>query len=260
MIPFWIIGVFVLVTGVVAFQWNLLLGLIIVMGGVVVILLYVVFAPKYPVSVLVFVKRRGNLRLIKDRASRQEMEKGSGTYKYKFKGLKEETRAAFYENLYPSGRGGEIALFFSPAPGEYYQAAFTEDMKKKTIKYEKDGKKKTEEVEEAMIKPVPDNLLEFMILKQQRMKQKYMKQSMWDKFYPIIVIAVLAICVAVILNSTFSGLAPVVESFEKASSKLSKSAEVQAETTDRLINIMKDMGIDMGSGDTIKPIPAPPDV
>lgn len=257
MIPFWIIGVFVVAAGLIGFQWNILIGVFVVMGGVVIVMLYIVFAPKYPVQVMIFVKRRGNLRLIKDRASRIETEKGSGTYKYKFKNLKDETKAALYENLYPSGRSGEIALFYSPAPGEFYQATFNEKMK--TIKVKKGGKEKEEVIQVPEIVPIPDKLLDWMILKQQRMKQRYLKISAWDRFYPIIVVVVLSLAIAVIINSTFSGLKPVTDAFQATSHELSEAAKIQAETTDRLISIMGELGVDTGD-QTLVPVPPPPDV
>lgn len=252
MIPFWIIGIFIIATGAVAIQWNLLIGLIVVVAGAVTIILYVVVAPKYPVKALVFVKRRGNMRLMSDKASRVETDKNSGTYKYKFKALKGETKAAFYENLYPT-RKGEMALFYSPAPGEFYQAIFNDEAKTKTIEYMDGEIKKTKEIQEASIEPVPDELLEWMILKQQRMKQKYMNQSIWDKFYPIIVVAVLAICMVIIINSTFQSMEPVVDGFRTAANKLSTTTEKLAEVAEKLALADK-------SGGTVTPIPKPPDV
>lgn len=246
--PFWILGVFVAVAGATALTWNLIVGILIVAGGVVIIMVYMMFAPKYPVRAQVFVKRRGNMRVVWDKACRIETAKGSGTYKYKLKALKGETKAALYENLYPSGKG-EIAIFYSPAPGEFLQAYINEEKKK--LKYKND---KGEEIEEEVseINPVPDNLLEWMVLKQARMKQKYEHKSMWDQFYPLIVIMVLAVSMVVIIHSVFQSLEPVVDGFKEASNKLGAATEKLAEVAEKL-------ALEDRDGSTATPIPPPPD-
>lgn len=255
MIPFWIIGIVTLILGVLGLSWNIMFGLILMAAGVVMTISYVLIVPKYPVSVMVFVERHGNMRLLMDKASRIEIEHGSGTFKYKFKKLKGETKAAVYKNLYPAGKG-EIALFYSPAPGEFYQAIFNKKMRERTIEYIKDGKTVEATVKEAVITPVPDNLLEWMILKQQRMKQKYMTVSLLDKFMPIIVIAVLAIVIVIIITSLFQGMGPIVEGFQLAASQLAGTSEKLAEVAEKL-------ALEGGGSQTATPEPppnAPPDL
>lgn len=254
MIPFWILGIFGMIIGVVVMSWNILIGFIVVVGGVVVIILYILAAPKYPVKALIFVKRRGNMRIMMDKASRVKTSPHSDTYKYKFKALKQETKAALYENLYPSAKG-EIAVFFSPAPGEFVQAFVNEKKKNKSVTYkDKDGEWKTESVEVSEIEPVPDNLLEWMILKQARMKQKYERTSLWEKFYPLIVVAILAVSMVIIIHATFQSLEPFVDALENGAHTMADASAKLADATEKLI-AERD-----GGTTTVTPIPAPPDL
>lgn len=253
MIPFWILGIFVAVAGAAVMTigdvFSIFFGILIVAGGVVMVILYMILAPKYPVKAMIFVKRRGNMRIIMDRAQRIETEHGSGTYKYRFKAVKGETKAALYENLYPSGKG-EIAVFFSPAPGEFLQAFINEEKTKITYT-DADGKKKT--MDAAGIQPVPDNLLEWMILKQARMKQRYDKKSMWEQFYPLFVIMILAVSMVVIIHSVFQGLEPVVDGFRETSNRLAAASETLAEVSAQL-------ALERDGETTVRPsIPPPPD-
>ena len=250
MIPFWVLGIFVAIAGATVISYHMLFGILIVAGGVVIIMFYIMLAPKYPVQALVFMRRRGNMRLVRDKAARVETAPRSGTFKYKLKACRGETKAALYENLYPSGKG-EIAVFYSPAPGEFLQAVLNEDSESVTFK-DKTGRSVTQDV--STIQPVPDNLMEWMILKQARMKQKYERRSIWEQFYPLIVIMVLAVSMVVIIHSVFQSLEPTVEGFKEAASGFNDAATKLADVAEKLALE------DRQSSGTVTPIPPPPDV
>jgi uncharacterized protein YoxC len=202
---------------------------------------------------------------LKDKAARMKYD--DGTYYYKLKKQRDIAKAAEYENLYPSGRG-EILMLYSPAPGEYY--SMTVEEAHKTIKVMKRVMKRfkneageifEKEVEEEVdqdvpaIKPIPDDLLQWMVLKQKRAKQRYMQVSSWEKFYPIIVIAVLALSIVIIFNSLYTGLEPFIET-------LKNSANTNRQATDVMAKAMERMADAYESGTVLTPNfpPAPPDV
>lgn len=234
MIPFWILGVFVIMASLPIGQWNIIAGIVSLVGGAIIIMLYVTVAPKYPVKAQIFVKRHGNMRILWDQASRLETDKGTGTFKYKFKKLKDETKAALYDNLYPSGRG-EIAMFYSPAPGEYYQCNIKEKLNKKEIQYkDREGKEKTVTIEEAEIQAIPDRLLDWMILKQQRMKQKYMQVSAWDRYYPIVVVIVIMVIGIVLFSSMLNSMKPLIELADSAAKTNKEATQIMAAALEKL--------------------------
>lgn len=262
MIPFWIVGVFILFSGLVLLQFNLLVGILTIAGGAVTILLYITVAPKYPVTALIFLKRHGNMRIAWDKATRLQTDKNKVTFKYKFKKLKEETKAAAFNNLYPSKKG-EIAVFYSPAPGEYYQAIFKEDVTKKTKRMEyvnDEGKTCTKEmiVEESSIKPIPDNLLEWMVLKQARQKQKYMQTSAWEKYYPLIVVAVLAVVIVIMVSSLFNSMEPVMDGFKDTAASFREAANSMSAAANRMAEKEEGTQPIGTSGQTLPP--PPPDL
>lgn len=234
MSPFYLIGIIVMLAGISLAQYNILIGSSIAILGVVVNIIYIWARPKYPVKAMIFMKRHGNYRIVFDKASRIETDRDSGTFKYRFQKQKTETKAAKFENLYPSGQG-ETALFYSPAPGEYYQACVKELLEERDIEYEKDGKMIKETIKEAAIKPIPDELLEWMVLKNERAKQRYEKSSMWEKYYPFIVAAVMLVLMAVVISVVFTGVKPTAESWERAGSSFDNGASKIADAIEKLI-------------------------
>lgn len=245
--PFWIIGLLAFLAGVALMEITILIGIMIMIAGVAIMFIYLTMRPKFPVKALIFQKRHGNVRMVWDMATRIKIDPKEDTYKYVFKKLKDETKAARYENLYPSGRG-EIAMFFSPAPGEYYQATFRENIitRQKELVFEdpNDPNKvitKTVKFQEAEIQPIPDDLLEWGILKAQRAKQRYDKASAWDKYYPFVVAAVMMMLLGVVIAMLFNSMGPVADSWEKASGNFKDAADKMAAAAERLAD--KEQGV-----------------
>lgn len=222
--PFWILGLIVFLAGIGILEYSILIGPITMVGGVAIMLIYFTFRTKYPVRALIWQKRHGNLRMVWDMATRIPVDKQKNTYKYKFKKLKEETKAARFENLYPSGKG-EVAMFFSPAPGEYYQAVFEEKTKKKKVKYiGPDGKEQEQEIDVAVIEPIPDDLMEWFFNKEERARQRHDKQSAWERYYPLVVAATMIVLLGIVIAVVFNGMKPIAESWEKAGKSFESAA------------------------------------
>ncbi len=71
MFPFWIAGVLLLLGGVpIILDFSVLIGFVICFAGAVMIILYRMYAPKFPVSVTIFLRRHGSLRIVYDKATR----------------------------------------------------------------------------------------------------------------------------------------------------------------------------------------------
>lgn len=264
MTPFYLLGIIAILAGISLTQYNILIGSAVIVMGVVVNILYIMLRPKFPVKAMIFLKRMGANRIMFDNACRVEIDKKSGTYKYQFQKSKDETKAAKYENLYPAG-AGEIALFYSPAPGEYYQAKFSDDIikKKQMIYFTKDGVEQAQEIEieEAAIKPMPDELLEWHVLKAERAKQRYEKRSMWDKYYPFIVAAVMMVLMSIVISVTFTGMKPIADSWTEAGQSFKEASGQIAAAVDRLAAMesgeqVVDKNVPQQGGN----LPAPPDV
>ena len=262
MFPFWIAGIFLILAGlVVSLEVHLLYGGLIIFGGVAAIIIYRIYAPKYPVNVEIFLRRHGSLRRAYDKATR--LKYPDGTFYYKLKKIKDEFPAAEFKNLYPSG-AGEVLMVFSPAPGEYHPAVFREKGHKiivsKWIEDPDDPKKrieKKEQVEVAEINPIPDNLQQWLVLKQQRNKQRYDPMGSWDKYMPLILIIIVAFAVIFIVYGLFNSMDPVVKSFQHSSSTFRAAAESNTEIIEKLVQLLEDkQEAEQSGGD----LPAPPDV
>lgn len=235
MFPFWIIGIFVALSGgAIIYSFSVLIGFLIVAGGIVIIILHHLYSPKYPVTAWIFLKRHNSLRIFQDKATR--LKHDDGTFYYKFKKLKDDCPAAEFKNLYPSGKG-EILLAYSPAPGEYHPAVFRDRSIKSIVNYtDKDGNTKQKEIILPAIMPIPDDLHQWLVLKQERAKQKYMRQSAWDRYYPVFVAVVLMFAIVFVVYGLFQGMGPVLDefrstsgSFRSAADQLSQAIELLAE-------------------------------
>lgn len=264
--PFYLIGVIVMLSGIALTQYNILIGVMIAILGIAINLMYIMIRPKYPVRAMIFMKRQGNYRIVWDKAARLETDKKTGTYKYRFQKIKDETKAARFENLYPSG-GGEIAIFYSPAPGEYYQANMREGVVDKDRKIEwlnpetNKIETKTITVQEAEIKPIPDELVEWFVLMAQRAKQRYEKISTWEKYYPFVVAAVMIVLLGITIAVTFSGMKPVAESWEKAGASFDGAAAKIAAAVERLDAMEKgEQIVNNNVPIQTSDLPPPPDV
>lgn len=262
-----LIGIILIATGgIVLWSISVLIGLLLFVFGICVLVFYFLTRPKYPVQTWIFLKRQGSMRVVFDKAAR--FKHADGTFFYKLKKMKDTAPAAQFENLYPSGRG-EIMLMFSPAPGEYYPATFREKMKsievyvpvlnEKGEPILEDGIVKMQKVikEVPAIQPIDDDLQQWLVLNQERARQKYMRQSAWDRYYPIFVVAVLAICLVIIIYGLFQGMNPVVDGFKQAANSLSAASQKNAEIIELLTQLLEDKQ-SVASG--IDSLPAPPDI
>lgn len=256
-IPWWLLGFVIIISGIAVLQFFVLVGVMLIVGGAVTAMVFYSLRPKYPVRALIFMKRHGTVRLIWDQAARRETEKGSGTFYYRFKKLKSSAKAATYENLYPSGRG-EIALFFSPAPGEFYQAIFKDKQRRILQVKDDEGKITTYEDVGPIVEPIPDDLLEWTILKQQRMKQRFMTTNMWDKYYPFIVAAIMMVMITIVVAALFNSMKPVTESWERSAQANERAAARIAEAIEKLVDSETGTQTTGGGGGPLPP--PPPDV
>lgn len=248
--PWWIIGLFVMLAGMsVGWSFSLLIGIIMSVFGIVIMVIYYVMRPKYPVNALVFLKRHGSMRVVADKATR--VAHGDGTWYYKLKKMRSTAPAAEYENLYPSGKG-EVLILFSPAPGEFYPALFKEKQITAQIPSrdadgnfirDASGNIVMEEKLIPAIQPVPDNLQQWMVLTAERSRQRYLKKSAWDQYFPIITLAILGIILVIIIQALFQGMAPVVQGFQAAAASNAAVLEKQGEIIEVLTELLQERTI-----------------
>jgi uncharacterized membrane protein YjgN (DUF898 family) len=247
--PVWIfMGLFLFFIGLgTLYYWSLLIGLMVMLGGAMLIILSWMLKPKYKANVIIAMKRKGSFHIHFDRGARFDY--GDGTYYYRFQKLKDETTAINYESLYPSNRGVAV-LFQSPAPKQYFPMSI-EDFKKVMTKVpvlDAHGKAITDgrgnpilkeiETELATMKPIPEDLRQQHIVKQARIRQKYTMLSAWEKYYPLIVVAVLGVVMIIVISGVFNSLNPLVEAFQSSANTMAKAADTQAATTQKLIDFM----------------------
>lgn len=250
MFPFWIIGVFVALTGlVVSTEFHLLIGILLTGFGLALIFFHKMISPKYPVKVVIFMRRHGSMRIISDMATR--LKHDDGTYYYKLKKIKDEFPAATYDNLYPSG-SHEVMMMYSPAPGEYHPAK-VKDQDLEILQIDKDGNEKKIKVNN--IEPIPDDLQQWHVLTQRRMRQRYMQVSAWEKYYPLVVVIIMAFAIMFIIYGLFNAMDPVVKEFKRASDSFKSAATTNAEIIEKLTELLEDKQEVSGQD-----LPAPPDV
>ena len=243
--PWWVLGTFIFLVGIsVFYYWSFLIGLLCMIGGVMLTGIWIVARPKYPVQCIIFMNRRGAAaKVLMDKGSRFKHDAGS--YYYKFKKLKDETKPAKYENIYPSAKGGDIAFFMSPAAGQYLSMTV------------EDAKSKLGDMF-AELKLVPDDLHEWLILKTERQKQKFKMMSAFEKYYPIIIVVILAVVLVIVISGIFQTLAPFTEALTSAANS---NAAAMIKMADAMELFAKAVGINETAGnETLPTPPAPPDV
>lgn len=246
--PAWMfMGIFVAICGlVVTVYYSLVIGLVTFLGGAMLTGLAWVLAPKFKAICIIAMSRHGKPHIFIDKGSR--FDHGDGTYYYMFKKLKDETKAAKFDSIYSSNKG-EVVLFNSPSKGEYYSMTIEEYQKiaKEVPINDKFGKPimlngkpvtRTEYETKAIIKPIPDNLKEWFVLKTQRNRAKYLLVSAWDKYYPLIVLAITGIVLMIVITSVINSMNPIVDSFKEAAASNARAAETNTLVADRLIQLV----------------------
>ncbi len=157
-------------------------------------------------------------------------------------------------------------LVYSPAPGEYHPAIFKDTDLKVSMKVKKLDKDKKEILEDGKpvyemkeiiiptIEPIPENLKQWHVLSQQRVKQRYMHQSMWDRYYPVFVMLIMAFAIMFVVYSLFNAMDPVVTEFGRTADSFRSAAATNMEITEKLVDLLEEK-------QTVKTdLPVPPDV
>jgi hypothetical protein len=257
--PFWIIGIILIISGVsVMWSWDIIIGLLVIVSGIATIIVYYFSAPKYPVTAYIFQRREGGYKLDVDKVGRFRTGHKEDTYEYRFRKIKDTCPAARYDNIFPTKRG-EIAFFFSPAPGEYLGMTVKEFWKKVKSKVpDPDNPGYLKEIEtddwEPTIQPIDDDLHSWFVQKAKRMKQKYENISSWDKYYPIIVIIIVAVALVIVFNAVLGGVNKTAAAFQEAANTNKEAIATMSKTLERVANILEEKQ-EIPSG-----IPLPPDV
>ena len=247
MFPFWFVGVFVILSGIsVLWSWNWIIGIIVIVVGGVIIFSYMMIAPKFPVLAYIFQPRGEGYKVIVDKVGRFRTGPKDDTFQYRFKKIRDTCPAARFDNLYPSGKG-DIAFFFSPAPGEYHPLEIKEQFGTKKIKVQvpdplNPNIMKEVEIDQKIkvIQPINDDLHSWFVQKAKRMKQKYENISGWDKYYPIIIIIVLAIALVLIFNSVLSGINRVSQTMEDAAKINQEAIGTMTSTLERMADVLQE--------------------
>lgn len=259
MFPFWIFGIIIIIAGLSVFwSWSWLIGLIMMVGGAVMLILYFMIAPKFPVTAIIFQRREGGYKMMMDKCGRFRTGPKEDTYEYRFRKTKDTCPAAKFDNLYQIGKR-DYAYFFTPAPGEYYPMVIKEARKMFRMKVpSKDDPTKLidVDVDGFAIQPIEDDLHSWFVQKAKRMKQKYENMSGWDRYYPVIIVVVLAIALILIFNSVLSGLNKVSQIMDDAAQKNLEAVNSMAAANQRLADALQGKQ----SGSSTPSIPAPPDV
>jgi hypothetical protein len=96
---------------------------IIVCGVVVFVFVWFYILPRkrFPVRVDLWEERANGYSFRSDRAGR--IKKPDGTFYYRLKGKKENTKPSAYDNIMTTNKGLKL-LLYSPGPGEYYPIKF----------------------------------------------------------------------------------------------------------------------------------------
>jgi len=241
--PWWVLGLFIFFVGLSVFwYWSFLVGLLCIIGGIMLIGIWFVARPKYPVDCIIFMNRQGSAaKIFRDKASRFKHSEGS--YYYKFKKLKDETKPAQYKNIYPSSKGGDIAFFMSPAAGQYLSMTIEEVKDKLGGMF-------------AELKLVPDDLHEWLVLKTERNKQKFKFMSAFEKYYPIIIVIILAVVLVIVISGIFQTLTPFIEALTNAANT---NSAAMVKMADAMEMFAKTVGLnETTAGNNTLPLPPPP--
>lgn len=179
-------------------SFALLVPLVMVCLVFMIFLYYQVQGNRYPVTTIIFVKRKGGFSVVFDRATRV-IEKGTKRTYYRLKGAKKDIKPSDFGNIIESSKG-LFSILYAPTSDEYAPITKLDEGKLQVM----------------------DEDMKFWHA--QGVKKAYErfheKQSVWMQYYPIIAIAVLGIMMAIILYANSQYMTGVTAQLSSAAGTL----------------------------------------
>ena len=102
---------------------------------------------------------------------------------------------------------------------------------------------------------IPEDQKEWLVLKQTRQKQKYQTMSAWEKFYPLVVVAIMGVVLVIVISGVFNSLNPFIKELTEATRSMAAASETNAQVVRELARRFP-----INESNYTGELPVPPDV